>query len=246
MYSTRANYEYFTPCQLKETKKYLALLFPQFYLLQFIKMSRNSTSKDKRTLRQTRQPRKSKKALKLVIMAIGCGILIASFLFSSQQTPPQPPTLPTPVPVETISPIPSLSLINSKCHINGKLSDKNCTPGTIDSKVTQANIHETICVPGYSAKMRPPVSYTNKLKIQQIKDYGFTDTNLADYEEDHLISLELGGNPTDPKNLWPEPGHSPNQKDIIENRCHRKVCADELSLEEAQKQIATNWETACQ
>ena len=28
---------------------------------------------------------------------------------------------------------------------------------------------------------------------------------MSDYQEDHLISLELGGNPTDPRNLWPEP-----------------------------------------
>jgi hypothetical protein len=26
----------------------------------------------------------------------------------------------------------------------------------------------------------------------------------AHYEEDHFISLELGGHPRDPKNLWPE------------------------------------------
>jgi len=24
------------------------------------------------------------------------------------------------------------------------------------------------------------------------------------YEEDHFISLEVGGHPKDPKNLWPE------------------------------------------
>jgi len=29
--------------------------------------------------------------------------------------------------------------------------------------------------------------------------------NPACYEEDHLISLENGGDPKDPKNLWPEP-----------------------------------------
>jgi hypothetical protein len=28
--------------------------------------------------------------------------------------------------------------------------------------------------------------------------------NPKDYEEDHLISLELGGAPRDPKNLWPQ------------------------------------------
>ena len=35
-------------------------------------------------------------------------------------------------------------------------------------------------------------------------EYGETGSP-SDYQEDHLISLELGGNPTDPRNLWPEP-----------------------------------------
>jgi hypothetical protein len=104
----------------------------------------------------------------------------------------------------------------------------------------------TICVSGYTTKVRPSSDYTNKLKIEQIIDYGYVDTNLKDYEEDHLISLELGGSPTDPTNLWPEPGASPNAKDKIENLCHKKVCSGELSLAEAQKQISINWPTACQ
>lgn len=134
----------------------------------------------------------------------------------------------------------------SLCHISGLLPDPNCTPGSIDSSVTQDNIYETICVKGYTSTVRPPVVYTNRLKQQQILDYGYVDTNLKDYEEDHLISLELGGHPTDPKNLWPEPDASPNAKDAIENLCHSKVCTGQISLADAQKQIATNWQTACQ
>ena len=82
--------------------------------------------------------------------------------------------------------------------------------------------------------------------MQQIIAYGYTDKNPRDYEEDHLISLELGGNPTDPKNLWPEPGASPNPKDKIENLCHEKVCSGQITLGQAQQEIATDWPTACQ
>lgn len=135
------------------------------------------------------------------------------------------------------------------CHARGtlpnNLPDSKCTPGTIDSSVTQANIQQTICVSGYSGKVRPPTSYTNNLKTQQIKQYGYTDTNPKDYEEDHLISLELGGNPTDPKNLWPEPGGSPNPKDTVENRCHKQVCDGTITLKKAQQEIAKDWTTAC-
>jgi hypothetical protein len=34
--------------------------------------------------------------------------------------------------------------------------------------------------------------------------------NMACYEEDHLISIEDGGDPTDPRNLWPEPYNTLN------------------------------------
>jgi hypothetical protein len=84
------------------------------------------------------------------------------------------------------------------------------------------------------------------LKLQQITDYGYADRNPKNYEEDHLISLELGGSPNDPKNLWPEPGSSPNPKDEIENLCNKKVCSGQITLTQAQHEIATDWQTACQ
>ena len=92
------------------------------------------------------------------------------------------------------------------CHSRdgGQLPDPKCTPGSIDPAVTQANIHQTICVTGWTATIRPPQSYTGTLKKQQLKSVRFTDKNPAHYEEDHFISLELGGSPRDPKNLWPE------------------------------------------
>jgi hypothetical protein len=58
---------------------------------------------------------------------------------------------------------------------------------------------------------------------------------LSDYQEDHLISLELGGHPTDPRNLWPEPYPRASVVDSIENDLNAKVCAGELSLDEAQR-----------
>jgi hypothetical protein len=121
-----------------------------------------------------------------------------------------------------------------------------CTPGVVDSRVTQDNIATTICVSGYTKTVRPPASYTHDLKVRQIVEYGYTDTNLASYEEDHLISLELGGHPTDPKNLWPQPrsGDYPaSKKDQVENLLHGKVCAGAMTLAAAQAAIAKNWES---
>lgn len=134
--------------------------------------------------------------------------------------------------------------VNSVCHINGLLPDPACTPGSTYIAVNQNNIKQTICVTGWTSTVRPPQSYTEPLKKQSIKDYGYTDTNLAHYEEDHLIPLELGGNPTDPGNLWAEPGASPNAKDKVEGTLRSEVCSGKLSLIDAQNRIKTNWSTA--
>jgi hypothetical protein len=129
------------------------------------------------------------------------------------------------------------------------LPNTSVTPGAINPAVTQANIHSTICVSGYTKTIRPPSSYTTKLKKQQLAGtysrYGSTNTAL--FEEDHLIPLELGGNPTDPKNLWPEPWTGDSNariKDRLENALHALVCSDSITLKTAQRAIATNWYSA--
>jgi len=122
------------------------------------------------------------------------------------------------------------------------------TPGAANPDITQDDIDQTICNPEWSTRsIRPPVNYTNRLKFEQIEEYGDSDTNPRDYEEDHLIPLELGGNPTDPRNLWPEPYETSisdggaRSKDKVENYLHREVCASDLTLEEAQREIASDW-----
>jgi hypothetical protein len=127
------------------------------------------------------------------------------------------------------------------------LPDPACTPGATNPDVTQATIGSTICVSGWTATIRPPTSYTNKLKVQGIKDYGYSDTSLSSYEEDHFLPLEVGGAPSDPKNLWPEP-HSGNQnaytKDSVENAVKKAVCAGNATLAAAQNALLTDWTTA--
>lgn len=137
------------------------------------------------------------------------------------------------------------------CHSNGVLPDRSCQPGANNPDVTQSTIGSTICVSGWTATVRPPTSYTTPLKIKQIGEYGYSDTSTADYEEDHLIPLELGGAPKDPHNLWPEPrngasGTTAGSKDTVENRLKSDVCAGRVTLAAARKAIATNWTTALQ
>ena|SRR5436190_83248 len=111
------------------------------------------------------------------------------------------------------------------------------TPGGLNPDVTQATIRQTICSRGWTKTVRPPTSYTSALKLVQIREYGFAG-GPADYQEDHFISLELGGHPRDPKNLWPEHRPRAEQVDSIENDLNAKVCSGELSLAEAQRREA--------
>lgn len=127
------------------------------------------------------------------------------------------------------------------CRLDGELPDPNCTPGAVDPAVTPANVHSTICVRGYTKRVRPPTSYTTPLKRRLILRYGFTDIHLRDYELDHLVALELGGSPTRVRNLFPEPISQARAKDRVEDRLHAEVCSGQLGLRQAQHEIETDW-----
>ena len=162
------------------------------------------------------------------------------------------------------------------------------TPGATNPRVTQQNIRDNICNSYWSTKsIRPPAEYTSKLKKKQLREYGDivhqtraqlinpntgkVDTtrcvahsdNPACYEEDHLISLEDGGDPIDPRNLWPEPYNSrlgrvimgAHQKDVVEAFIHDEICYDipnskktsyiqattSITLKRGQQILAGDW-----
>lgn len=141
---------------------------------------------------------------------------------------------------------------SSKCSYRGTdglfvLPDHTCTPGVRNPQVHQATLSTTVCKSGWTSTVRPPVSYTEPLKRKQMAEYGLTKP-ISVYEEDHLIPLELGGSPADPRNLWPEPnyatvtsGYNHNPKDKVEFKLRNLVCSGKLSLAKAQREIATDW-----
>ena len=114
------------------------------------------------------------------------------------------------------------------------VADPVRTPGVINPDVTQASIGTTICVRGWTRTVRPSTEYTNPLKLRQMREYGVRGPP-SEFQEDHLISLELGGHPTDPRNLWPEPYPRATAVDQIENEFNRRVCSGSLTLAEAQR-----------
>jgi hypothetical protein len=152
-------------------------------------------------------------------------------------SPPGPSTGTTATPRPSVAP-------TAGCRVRGVLPDPACTPGAANPAVTQANVHQTICVKGWTATVRPPVSYTAPLKVRSIRAYGYVDTDPRHYEFDHLIPLEVGGDPTAPANLWAEPTPTPNPKDRVEGALRQRVCSGRTTLRAAQAAIAIDWTTA--
>jgi hypothetical protein len=130
------------------------------------------------------------------------------------------------------------------CHALGSgpysRPDRHCTPGALDPRVTQSNIQRTICVLGWTSTVRPPVSVTEPEKRASMAAYGATGP-LSAYEYDHFVPLQLGGAVNDPRNLWPEPGASPNPKDTVESDLRSAVCAGRMTLADAQRAIVSDW-----
>lgn len=122
------------------------------------------------------------------------------------------------------------------CRAHSALPDTRCTPGAAFPGATK----EQVCQPGYAKKVRD-VSERTKRYIFRL--YDVTHHTSGEYEIDHLIPLELGGS-NDTANLWPEaanPKPGFHEKDKVEDALHRQVCNNNLSLQEAQREIATNW-----
>jgi hypothetical protein len=165
--------------------------------------------------------------VKLLILAVAAGGGLATSRVSAHKVQPQPRA--------------------GSCHARGyglySLPDSRCTPGAIDPAVRQSNLGRTICRSGYSESVRPPESVTEREKRASLRAYG-DHRRLHYYEYDHLVSLELGGAGNDRRNLWPEPGFSPNPKDSLENRLHSRVCHGRMSLSAAQLAVARDWVAA--
>lgn len=128
---------------------------------------------------------------------------------------------------------------NHGCVEHDGLPDARCTPGAIRARITLA----AICSYGYSRRVRPPESYTEALKLAQMRAYHLPG-RVREYEEDHLVPLSIGGAPRNPANLWPEPRYGPNnagEKDELETWLSEVVCRRLLPLKPAQVMIAKDW-----
>lgn len=121
------------------------------------------------------------------------------------------------------------------CKPDGVNPDPDCTPGAV-----MGISMKVVCTT--STKGRRAV--TVAMKNQVYEDYGVASHPTGAFEIDHFIPLELGGS-NDVANLWPEPAKPVpgfHEKDKVETALHDEVCkAHTMTLEEAQRVIATDW-----
>lgn len=119
---------------------------------------------------------------------------------------------------------------------HGHATTTCAVPGAINPVVTQENVAETICSPGWTATVRPPEEYTEELK-KKLLGARYSVFTMKSFELDHAVPLETGGNPTSTDNLWLESWTGPmnaHVKDRLENEMKRLVCAGKVTLKQAQ------------
>ena len=125
----------------------------------------------------------------------------------------------------------------------GANPDRRCSPGAYYSKLTKAVLCSSTFHTGDVRNV--PDSEKHQVEVE----YGLAPKPYdGTLEIDHIVSLELGGS-NDIANLYPEeatlPGGAPGYhvKDKLENKIHDMMCAGQITLRQAQRQIAGNWQT---
>jgi hypothetical protein len=119
------------------------------------------------------------------------------------------------------------------------LPDPTLTPGVVRT----TSVAE-ICAPSFRTK--PFRHTTSAMKKKVYAEYGMEPGKgvcAKGCEIDHLIALTDGG-ADDIKNLWPqpyEPRPGAHEKDVLEDKLHRMVCSNKISLADAQTALRTNW-----
>ncbi|MCU1454479.1 MAG: hypothetical protein JWN46_2625 [Acidimicrobiales bacterium] len=170
------------------------------------------------------------------------------------------PARPAPGPEGGAVFVPPLQTATSGCTLHDADPDPACTPGVVNPAVTESNIRTTICRSGWSRRQRAkylPASGPRGSQALKRKVAAYYDPPgvPATSEGDHVISIELGGDPAggpnfaganffdEPHDLTGPDGQPAGSrvKDGFENALHRMVCAHQISLAEAQRQIATDW-----
>lgn len=120
-------------------------------------------------------------------------------------------------------------------------------PEALNPDVRQETIHQTICVPGYTATVRPSTTYTNGVKAKLLRETGRPPAAASDFELDHRVPLALGGHPRNLNNLELQPWEGEDgakKKDRLERKLQVLVCGGKVNLQAAQHTMYFDWQAA--
>jgi hypothetical protein len=120
-------------------------------------------------------------------------------------------------------------------------------PGEFSSAVTQETISKTICVPGWTATVRPSTLFSTGVKQELLSRAGLPSSEASNYELDHFIPLALGGHPRSQENLWLQPWKgtwNAKTKDRLARKLQALVCSRKLTLSEARAAMQRDWPAA--
>ena len=109
--------------------------------------------------------------------------------------------------------------------------------GETDPNVTQATIGSTVCVVGYTTRVRAVSEADKRFVLRR-------DHATEPSEVDHFISLELGGTNNRDRTLWAEGyagEYGARVKDAVESALKREVCSGRMTLKDAQACIVSDW-----
>jgi hypothetical protein len=128
--------------------------------------------------------------------------------------------------------------------IDAAVAPRQFSNEMVNQDITQANIQDTICRKGFTKTIRPAVVYTNGVKFKLMREAGIPEADADKYELDHIVPLAVGGHPRKLVNLMLQPYEGAlgaRQKDRLELKLHDMVCAGELDLATAQREIGSDW-----
>jgi hypothetical protein len=117
--------------------------------------------------------------------------------------------------------------------------NRSLTPGAVRTVGLQ-----DVCA---EADNDPLWKIPSALQQAALREYGVSGSRAKDYQLDFLIPPSLGGT-DDIHNLWPEPDSktvwNARAKDALEDRLHELVCAGQLDISTAQREISSDWISA--
>ena len=73
------------------------------------------------------------------------------------------------------------------------------------------------------------MSYTTGVKRKLLREAGIPEDRISDYELDHIVPLAHDG---------------AKRKDRLEVKLQCLVCTEQMTLEQAQEEIAEDWQAA--